>query len=206
MKLKYLVPASLRRWRFVYSQLDRRERRALLSVVIEATLHPRRRDWRSLVRDASSVIFVCHGNIIRSPLAAAALARDTASREKPLRITSAGLAARAGEPADPRAIDSAAALGLGLESHRARPLDATDVAGAGVIFVMDHLNLGRMLGRFPAAVGKTFLLAGCRTDGRVVLTEIHDPVSGTLADVRQSHDEVVAATSILARAFNPPAT
>ena len=118
-------------------------------------------------------------------------------------VTSAGLAARAGEPADPRAIDSAAERGLGLESHRARPLDTAQVAGAGVIFVMDHLNLGRILSRYPAAADRIFLLGGCRTDGSVVLTEIHDPVSGTLADVRVSHDEVVAATRLVASAIDP---
>lgn len=204
VKLKHLVPASLRRWRFVYSQLDREERRALLSVVIEATLHPGRRDWRPLVRDARSVIFVCHGNIIRSPLAAAAFARDTMAQGKPVEVMSAGLAARAGEPADPRAVDSAAAMGLDLESHRAQPLDAAQVDSAGAIFVMDHLNLGRILGRFPAAADKTFLLGGCRADGSMVLREIHDPVSGTLADVRVSHDEVAAATRIVARNPGPP--
>ena len=205
MKLKRFVPATVRRWRYVISQLDPQERRALLAVAVDAVLRPRRRDWRLAVRDATSVVFVCHGNIIRSPLAAAAFARDASARGRPMLVTSAGLAARAGEPADPRAIDSAAERGLGLESHRAHLLDPAQVAGAGVIFVMDHLNLGRILNRYPDAADRIFLLGGCRTDGSVVLTEIHDPVSGTLADVRVSHDEVVAATRLVASALNPAA-
>ena len=91
-----------------------------------------------------------------------------------------------------------------LESHRARPLDSARVAEGGVIFVMDHLNLGRILKRFPGAADRVFLLGGCRPDGRVVLTEILDPVSGTLSDVRATHNQVVAATRLVASAFDLP--
>lgn len=205
MKLKHLVPTSLRRWRYVLSQLDREERRALLNVAIDATLRPGRRDWRGLVRNATSVVFVCHGNIIRSPFAAVAFAREASLRGRPVQVTSSGLSARTGEPADPRAMDSAEERGLTLESHRAQPLDAAQVARAGVIFIMDHLNLGRILNRYPDAAEKVFLLGGCRTDGSVTLTEIHDPVSGSLADVRIAHDEVLAATRLLAGAWDSPA-
>ena len=204
MNLKQVGPKSLRRWRYVLSQLDRGERRALLAAAIDAMLHPRRRDWRLPLRSATSVMFVCHGNIIRSPLAAAAFARETSSRGRSVQVTSAGLGARPGDPADPRAIDSAEERGLRLESHRARTLDTAQVDGGGVIFVMDHLNLGRILNRFPAAADRVFLLGGCRPDGRVVLTEILDPVSGTLSDVRATHNEVVAATRLVASAFDLP--
>ncbi len=204
MKLKHLVPAGLRRWRYVRAQLDPDERRALRGVAIDATLHPRRSDWRPAVRNAADVVFVCHGNIIRSPLAAAAFAREAASRGRSVLVSSAGLSARAGEPADPRAADSAEERGLPLESHRARALDAAQVTKAGAIFVMDHLNLGRILARFPDAADRVFLLGGCRPAGRMTLTEIHDPVSGTLADVRVAHDEVIAAVRVLASAWDEP--
>lgn len=204
MNLKQVWPKSLRRWRYVLSELDRGERRALLAAAIDAMLHPRRRDWRLPVRSATSVMFVCHGNIIRSPLAAAAFARETSSRGRSVQVTSAGLAVHPGDPADPRAIDSAEERGLRLESHRARPLDTAQVAEVEVIFVMDYLNLGRILKRFPAAADRVFLLGGCRPDGRVVLTEILDPARGTLAEVRVTHNAVVAATRLVASAFDLP--
>jgi protein-tyrosine-phosphatase len=199
------VPPTLRRWRNVLSQLDARERRTLFVAALDATLHPRRRDWRSVVRNADHVVFVCHGNIIRSPLGEAAFAREAAARGRSVEVSSAGLSARPGEPADSRAIDSAEERGLGLEAHRARLLDAAQVAGASAIFIMDHINLARILTRFPDAADKVFLLGGCRPDGRVVLTEIHDPVSGSLADVHVAHDEVVAAVRLLSTAWDPTA-
>jgi hypothetical protein len=38
----------------------------------------------------------------------------------------------------------------------------------------------------------------------MTLTEIHDPVSGTLADVGVAHDEVIAAVQVLASAWDEP--
>ena len=202
MKWKQLVPRSLRRWRHVLSHLDATERKALLSAVFDTAVRPRRRDWRGAVRGADRVVFVCHGNIIRSPLAAVAFAREAAARGRPIQVTSAGLAARAGEPADPRAVDSAEERGLGLGLHRARPLDTAEVGEAGAIFIMDRVNLARVLARFPEAADRVFLLGGCRPDGRVELTEIHDPVSGSLADVREAHEEVMRAVRLLATAWD----
>lgn len=204
MKWKHLIPTGLRRWRYVLSQLDQDERSALLASTVDATMRPRRRDWREAVREARSIVVVCHGNIIRSPLGGEALAREAASRGRAVTVTSAGLSARPGEPADPRAIDSADGHGLSLEAHRARLLDGDQVAAAGAIFVMDHLNLGRILARYPDAGDRIFLLGGCRPDGSMTLTEIHDPVSGTLADVQVSHAEVIAAVRVLASAWDAP--
>lgn len=204
--LKQLVPTSLRRWRNVLASLTAEERRVLLRAAIDTTLHPGRRDWRAVVRNGSNFVLVCHGNIIRSPLAAAALAHEAAGRGRAVQVSSAGLSARPGEPADPRALDSADERWLSLDSHRSRLLDAAQVQSADAIFVMDHLNLGRILTRFPGAVDRVFLLGGCRSDGGTTLTEIHDPVSGSLADVRMAHDEVIAAVRLLARAWDEPAT
>jgi hypothetical protein len=61
-----------------------------------------------------------------------------------------------------------------------------------------------VLGRHPDAAGKVFLLAGCRANGRLALDEIHDPVAGTLDDVRRSHDEVLAALARVLAAFDAP--
>lgn len=205
MKWRRLVPAPLRRWRLVLSHLDPAERRLLLGAGLGAMLHLDRRDWRAAMRQADNVVFVCHGNIIRSPLGEAALVREAASRGRAIKVSSAGLSARPGEPADPRAVESAEDRGLSLEAHRARLLDADLVAGADAIFIMDHVNLGRILARFPEAAGKVFLLGGCRPDGGVTLREIHDPVSGSLADVCVAHDEVEAAVRLLATAWDQPA-
>ena len=202
LKLKRLFPTALRRWRGVRASLNREERRALLRATIDATLQPRRRDWREVVRRGSNFVMVCHGNIIRSPLAAAALSREAAVRGRAVRVSSAGLSARPGDPADPRALESGRARGLPIEAHRSRLLGMPQVWSADAIFVMDHYNLGRIISRFPESAERVFLLGGCQPDGGMALTEIHDPVSGSLADVEIAHDAVIAAVRLLAEAWD----
>lgn len=178
------------------------ERRALAAVTAERLARPGRRDWRPLLRGAQHVVFVCHGNIIRSPLAAVALEREATQRHLRIQITSAGLAARAGEAADSRAVTSAEHHGYSLAAHRSRLLDQEQVESANVIFVMDLINLGRLLARFPAARARVFLLGGSRPDGTTSLAEIHDPVSGTLDDVAHAHVEVLNAVHRVAGAWD----
>jgi len=200
--LRGLVPAGVRRWRHVLALLSPRERRVLLREALAVRLG-HLPDWRpSLVR-ARTVSFICHGNIIRSPFAAAAFDREMKRRGCRVEVVSAGVAARTGEPADPRAVDSAEEYDLDLDAHHATMLDAAHVQAADVLVVMDRLNFARILTRFPQARGRVVLLAGCRADGRTTLDEIHDPVAGTLDDVRRSHAEVMEGVRRLADAIAP---
>ena len=45
-----------------------------------------------------------------------------------------------------------------LAEHRAAPVAADLIEHADAIFVMDYLNEARLLGQYPAARGKVFLL------------------------------------------------
>jgi glycosyltransferase involved in cell wall biosynthesis/protein-tyrosine-phosphatase len=126
------------------------------------------------LRSAARVLIVCHGNIIRSPFAAALVARYVASGGA-VSISSAGLAAVPGKPPHPTALQLAAALGLDLSAHAASPLDADVVAESDAIFVMDVPQLLLMRQRFPEARSKTFLLACLASDTPL---EIRDPYGG----------------------------
>jgi len=200
--LRGLVPPGVRRWRYVLGLLAPSERRALIRATMRVRLR-RVPEWRAALRRARTVSFICHGNIIRSPFAAAAFAQLMRERGLRMEVMSAGVAARTGERADPRAVESALERGVPLAAHRATMLDALHVKTADVLVVMDRLNLARILARYPEAEGRVFLLAGCRADGRSTLDEIHDPVAGTLDDVRKSHAEVLEGVRRLADALEP---
>ena len=200
--LRGLVPADARRWRFVLGALSPSERRALVSAALRARFGAAV-DWRPMLRRARTVSFICHGNIIRSPFAAAAFAKLARERGHRIDVVSAGVYAHRGEPADPRAAQSATERGVSLAEHRASTLDAQHVKAADVLVVMDRLNLARILARHPEARDRVLLLAGCHADGRVTLDEIHDPVAGTLDDVRKSHDEVLEGVRRLVDALAP---
>jgi protein-tyrosine phosphatase len=195
--LKRLTPPLLDRWRFVLWQLHPPERRALTRWVL-ARSTTGRLDWRPALAAANTVTFVCHGNIIRSPLAAEAFQAEASRLGASVAVRSAGVAARDGEPADPRAVRSAAERGLSLTAHRARFFDEGEACTADVILVMDLPNAGRVIGAHPATAERVFLLGGLQPSGAMTLSEIHDPVLGTIDDVRRAHDEVLAATRVAA--------
>jgi protein-tyrosine phosphatase len=117
-----------------------------------------------------SVVFVCKGNICRSPFAALLAERALAEqgRTAPL-IRSAGLApSQAGEsPAD--AVAAAAAHGLSLAMHR--PVALTDelMAGDALIVVMDAAQLTEVRRRWPQASARTVLLALFPAEGAAAL-------------------------------------
>lgn len=135
-----------------------------------------------------SVLIVCMGNMIRSPMAAALLRKCLLDLgQNGVAVSSAGLRAKWGRSADARALTVAGWFGISLEEHRARPLTREMVAQADAIFVMDSLNEAEMLGRFPEAASKVFLLSVCAGNGLQQI-EIIDPYNGGEADIRRCYE------------------
>jgi protein-tyrosine phosphatase len=90
------------------------------------------------------ILFVCMGNICRSPTAEGVF-RHIARREAPeltLEIDSAGTHGyHVGEPPDPRAQQAAARRGIDLSGIAARQFVAEDYARFDLILAMDRLNV-----------------------------------------------------------------
>lgn len=78
--------------------------------------------------------------------------------ERPIQVTSAGLAALEGKPIDPLAGELLAERGVDASAHRARQLDEQAVVDADLILVMERAHLARLARWSPHAVGRTFLL------------------------------------------------
>ena len=94
-----------------------------------------------------SVLFVCLGNICRSPTAEGVFraAADRAGAGQRIQIDSAGLGDQhIGSPPDPRAIRAAKRRGYDLAGIRGRRITVTDFSRFGWIIAMDEENL-RML-------------------------------------------------------------
>jgi len=148
---------------------------------------------------APKVLFVCHGNILRSAMAQALYADRVRAGLAPTESTaeSAGTAARDGEPADPRGVSAAKEMGIVLDGHRAGRLSEELINRADLIVVMDFLNEADVVARFPAAAGKVRLLGSfLGKDGRPA--EIRDPYSGSQDDVRASFQTIASAIDALA--------
>jgi len=115
-----------------------------------------------------SVLVVCAGNICRSPTAEYLLKEKLAGKN--INVSSAGLTALEGKPADSMAKQLAQAHGINMDSHQGRQLNSQLVAENSVILVMEQRHLDDLHSRYPEARGKTFLLGKWLGD-----KEIPDP-------------------------------
>ena len=89
-----------------------------------------------------SVLFVCLGNICRSPLAEAALRAEAERAGVEVEIDSAGTGDwHLGYPPDPRAAAVAAKNGIDISHLRARLVTAADFARFDHIVALDTKNL-----------------------------------------------------------------
>ena len=98
------------------------------------------------------VLFVCMGNICRSPTAEGVFRRIVAERASHLglEIDSAGTHAyHVGEPPDPRTIEAAMSRGIDLTDLRARQVSKDDFERFDLIVAMDRLNHATLLDRSP---------------------------------------------------------
>jgi len=98
-----------------------------------------------------SVLFVCLGNICRSPVAegvftAALVQRFGASEAARWKVDSAGTSGyHAGEAPDPRSQASARLHGIDISSQRSRPFSMIDFSDFDHILVMDSSNHSNVL-------------------------------------------------------------
>lgn len=124
------------------------------------------------------ILFVCLGNICRSPTAEAVFSSKLQLAGHRLKIDSAGtIANHAGNPPDQRAIEHARAHGLDLSGQRARPVVEDDFWQFDRIFAMDRANLRELERRRPegALVEIDLVMA---LDPDYGLDEVPDPYYG----------------------------
>lgn len=104
------------------------------------------------------VIFVCWGNICRSPLAEV-VTRHWAEREGVDAVfSSAGVSSEeAGNPMDPRAVAALRRAGYAPGSHTAHRITAAEIRDAALVVAMEDLHVDRMLRLVPDAANLRLL-------------------------------------------------
>ena len=139
-----------------------------------------------------NVLFVCTGNVCRSPMAQGLFAELVKGRSD-IEVTSAGIGAVGGQLPSPHSVEVMAELGIDIRNIRSKPLMADLVRRADFIFVMTYGHLDSMLLLFPSAAEKTFLLREFETDLPVMERELSDPIGQSREVYRECRDQIRAA-------------
>ncbi len=142
-----------------------------------------------------SVLFVCMGNICRSPTAEGVFRNlVSAASFGPVHIDSAGTHAyHVSEPPDSRAQTAALARGYDLSKQRARPVREQDYVDFDLILAMDHSNLKVLQERRPENGSATLRLFLDFSEGSE--RDVPDPYYGGLNGFERVLDLVEDASS-----------
>ena len=158
-------------------------------------------------KEKLSVLFVCMGNICRSPTAEGVFRKLVADAglDQRIHVDSAGTHAyHSDEPPDRRAQAAAARRGFEMSTLRARRVTDDDFDVFDLILAMDRLNLATLQDRAPAGSVERIRLFlefaesasidevpdpyyGGTAGFERVLDLVEDAAAGLLRDVRERH-------------------
>lgn len=146
-----------------------------------------------------NILFICMGNLCRSPIAQAVATQMAAKRgiDKWVRFASAGThPSRKGEAADPRAIRVGLARGYDLSKHRTRRIDEADFRKFDLILAADADNLAVLQSKCPPEyTSRLGLLLGELNNPQLI--EIPDPYFGNQEGFERVYDLCEAAIDAL---------
>ncbi|MBV9874541.1 MAG: serine hydroxymethyltransferase [Verrucomicrobia bacterium] len=140
--------------------------------------------WRTLNRQ-KTVLFVCTGNVCRSPMAEGLFGRMIAERPD-LRVLSAGVSTYPGQPPSAHAVEVLAELGIDISQHRSRPLSEKVVDEADWIIAMTRSHLDSIIYLFPRAAEKVYLLR--EFEPGATSLDVADPIGMGLEAYRAARD------------------
>lgn len=136
------------------------------------------------------VLFVCLGNICRSPTAEYVARATFARLGLRVPVASRGLGDwHVGHGADPRAVAAARAAGYDLSPHRARQFHDDDFNRFATVLAVDRATLAELRQRAPderAVPERLLVAAGLASPDAGAEGDVPDPYTGTREDFRDA--------------------
>src|SRR5205823_4657699 len=136
-----------------------------------------------------TILFVCTGNICRSPMAEG-LFRQAVKGRNDFRVICAGVGAVEGMPPSEHAVHALKELGIDISRQRSRMLTADVVHEADFIFGMTHSHVDAVTLLYPQAAEKTFLLREFDETLDNYEADISDPIGGSYEIYLNCRDQI----------------
>jgi protein-tyrosine-phosphatase/predicted ATP-grasp superfamily ATP-dependent carboligase len=148
------------------------------------------------MRPVKSLLFVCSGNICRSPFAAQLAKAKLADYE----IASSGFHHMVGRRPPDDIVEVARSMGMDISQSRSSRLSTQQIAHADLILIMDLSNYERLASEFPQALPKTLFLGLFKSPASV---SIRNPYQTSESEIRRVLNEVASAVNGLSRWLKP---
>jgi RpiB/LacA/LacB family sugar-phosphate isomerase len=125
-----------------------------------------------------TILFVCTGNVCRSPMAEGIFRQAVQGRGE-YQVLSAGLGAAEGQPPSAYAVQAVRELGIDISGLRSQMLTTELVEQADYIFGMTHNHIDTVMALHPQAAEKTFLMREFDETLDTFEKDISDPIGGS---------------------------
>ena len=147
----------------------------------------------------ASILFVCLGNICRSPLAEAAMRAEADRAGLDIIVDSAGTGDwHVGSPPDQRAQRQALSHGIDISAYRGRQVSADDFRRFTYVFALDTDNLRNLKRIRPSDGTADLALLMDMVPGREG-TGVIDPYYGDEAGIADTWDDVTGEARAIAK-------
>ncbi len=137
-----------------------------------------------------TVLFVCTGNICRSPMAEGLFRHAVRDRRERYEVFSAGVGAMDGQSPSPHATRALRELGIDISRQRSRMLTAALVDRADYVFGMTHGHVEATILMYPQAAAKTYLLREFDETLDEFEKDIADPIGGSYEVYLACRDQI----------------
>jgi len=143
------------------------------------------------------ILFVCTGNICRSPMAEYYLQKRLKDKNiSGIEVESAGVFALDNSPVSSEIKEIMESLGVSIGEHRSSPLTLEKLQNADLILVMENTHKILIGSRMPQMAQKVKLL-GCYLEGNEKKKEITDPYGCERDLYQQSFEQIREAVENL---------
>lgn len=138
------------------------------------------------------IVFVCWGNICRSPMAERVAQRYAAESGLDIEISSAAISSEeVGAPIDRRAVRVLSKAGYDTDGHRAHRITTEEITGSDLVIAAEQLHIDRMRQLVPNA--SNLYLINDFNPAMPKGTPLNDPWYGPASGFEQTLADIEAA-------------